>query len=73
MSRIHVECQAGYRGEETPRRFRLYGRTVEVVEILERRAEPDARSFRVRGDDGRVYTLRSDRRTEGWEIPEIGS
>jgi hypothetical protein len=71
MSQISVECHAGYRGEETPRRLHLEGRTIEVVEIIERRTEPEARFFRVRGDDGRVYILRSDHSTGWWKIPEV--
>jgi hypothetical protein len=71
MSPIRVECHAGYRGEETPRRFHLEGRTIEVAEIIERRMEPDGRVFRVRGDDTRDYILRSDQRTGRWEIPEV--
>jgi hypothetical protein len=71
MSRFRVECHAGYRGEETPRRLHLEGRTIEVVEIIERRTEPNARLFRVRGDDGRIYVLRNDQAMGGWEIPEV--
>ena len=71
MSRIRVECHAEYRGEETPRRFHLEGRTIEVVDIIERRTEPDGRLFRVRGDDGHIYVLRNDQPTGRWEIPEV--
>ena len=73
MSDIRVECHAGYRGEETPRRFHLDGRTIEVAEVLARWTEPDARLFRVRGGDGRVYVLRLDERKQRWEIPEAAS
>jgi len=69
--RQRIECHAGHRGEETPRRFDLEDRTVEVTEILARWTEPDARLFRVRGDDGRAYVLRLDERRQRWEIPEI--
>ena len=49
---IHVECHAGYRGEETPRRFFLGERTIEVADILDRWLGPVHRYFKVRGDDG---------------------
>jgi hypothetical protein len=65
---IHVECYAGYRGEESPRRFAMGGNTIEVVEILDRWLSPDHRYFKVEGDDQSVYLLRHDVHTETWEI-----
>jgi hypothetical protein len=44
---IRVECYAGHRGEETPRRFTLDGRTVEVVDVLDTWPAPDHRYFKV--------------------------
>ena len=70
---IRIECHAGYRGDETPRHFELEGRTIEITEILTRWAEPDARLFRVRGDDGRTYVLCLDESKQRWEIPEVAS
>jgi hypothetical protein len=32
--RVAVECYAGYRGEETPRRFSLGARWIEVLDVL---------------------------------------
>ncbi len=49
---VHVDCYAGHRGEETPRRFELGGRRVEVLEVLDRWYGPAHRYFKVRGDDG---------------------
>jgi hypothetical protein len=63
----HVECHAGYRGEETPRRFRLGPRSLEVVEVLDRWLAPDHRYFKVRADDGATYILRHEGET-GWEL-----
>jgi len=31
---VDVECHAGYRGEETPRRFHLGERRVEIAEVV---------------------------------------
>jgi hypothetical protein len=31
---LHVDCHAGHRGEETPRRFALGSRHVEVLEVV---------------------------------------
>lgn len=65
---ITVECHAGYRGEETPRRFRLGARPVEVTEVLDRWLGPDHRYFKVRGDDGGEYILRHDVTAQMWEL-----
>lgn len=65
---IQVECYAGYRDEESPRRFFLQNRRVEVVEILDRWLAPDHRYFKIAGDDGDRYILRHDMVTGKWEL-----
>ena len=64
---VGVECYAGHRGDETPRRFTLGG-AVEVAEVLDAWLAPDHRYFRVRGDDGACYILRNDVRTGRSEL-----
>ncbi len=65
---VDVECHAGYRGEETPRRFRLGERQVEIAEVVDAWLAPDHRYFKVRGDDGACYILRNDVTTARWEL-----
>lgn len=65
---LHVECYAGYRGEETPQRFQWAARRVEIVEVLDRWLDPRHRYFKVRGDDGAVYILRHDAASDRWEL-----
>ncbi len=65
---VRVECYAGYRGEETPRRFSFGERQVEVDEVVDRWLSPDHRYFKVRGDDGGVYVLRYDAVSGRWEM-----
>jgi len=65
---VTVECYAGYRGEEAPRRFRLGGRRVEVEEVIDRWLEPGRRYFKVRGDDRGVYILRHDPGAGRWDL-----
>ena len=65
---IEVECYAGHKGEETPRRFTLGGRTVTVAEIVGAWLAPDHRYFKVTGDDGATYILRHDTETSEWEF-----
>jgi len=62
---IRVECYAGYKGEETPRRFWMGDRKIEVQEILDRWLSPDHRYFKIAGDDDATYILRYD--TESWQ------
>lgn len=63
-----VECYAGYRGEETPRAFYRGDHRIDVAEVLDRRLAPGHRSFKVRGHDGGLYTLRHDAGKDRWEI-----
>lgn len=43
----HVECYAGYRGEEEPRRFTWKGRQLAITDILDRWLDPNHRYFKV--------------------------
>jgi len=65
---LRVACYAGHRGEETPRRFFLGAREVEVVEIIDRWLGPDHRYFKLRGSDDNVYILRHDAVDERWDL-----
>jgi hypothetical protein len=65
---VRVECYAGYRGEETPRRFHIGTRKVEVAAVLDRWLAPDHRYFKVRGDDGDLYILRHAVESGRWEL-----
>ena len=65
---VSVACHAGYRGEETPRRFEMGTRTVEVAEVVDRWLAPDHRYFKVRGSDHATYVLRHDVASDMWEL-----
>lgn len=65
---LTVECYAGHRGEQEPRRVYLSGRLIRVQEILDRWLAPDHRYFKLRGDDGAVYIVRHDERHGMWEL-----
>ena len=65
---LRVECYAGHRGEEAPRRFFLGARAVEVTEVVDRWLAPACQYFKVRGDDGGVYILRHDTAKDFWEM-----
>ncbi len=68
--KIRVECYAGYRGEETPRRLSFAGESIEIIEIIDRWLSPDHRYFKVRGEDQIVYILRLDVAIHRWEITQ---
>jgi len=74
---IQVECYAGAKADETPRRFTWEGRTIELSEVLDRWYQveslpewPRADYFKVRGEDGREYLLKHDLECDGWFLAQ---
>ena len=70
---IRVECYAGYRGEETPRRFFLGERLIEIEQVLDRWLDPDRRYFKVKAEDGSTYILCHDAKSDTWEMTMFNS
>lgn len=75
LSAIEVECYAGTKADETPRRFTWEGRSIELVEVLDRwyqvesRPEwPRADYFKVRGADEHEYLLKHDLESDAWYL-----
>ena len=74
---INVKSYSGYRGEERPTSFEHEGRTLNVEEIIERwvergvdKDEGEKRCFRIKADDGHVYTLFYDSDQDHWFLKE---
>jgi hypothetical protein len=65
---IRVECYAGYRGEETPRRLTMGKSRIEVVTIQDRWLAPDHRYFKIIGDDGGLYIIRHAPHQDIWQL-----
>jgi hypothetical protein len=65
---IRVDCSAGYRGEESPRRFHWEDRSVDVAEVVDRWIGQDHRYFKVRDPDGDTWILRHDELLDRWEL-----
>ena len=72
---IKVECYAGAKADETPRRFFWEERLVEVGEVLDRWFQvesqpewPRADYFKVRGADGSEYLLKHDLESDEWYL-----
>ena len=70
---IQVECYAGTRADETPRRFIWEGRDIEVREVLDRWYQveskpewPRADYFKVASADEREYLLKHDLESDEW-------
>lgn len=70
---IRVECYAGHRAEESPRRFFIGQREICVDEIIDRWLDPTCSYFKLRGDDGGIYILRYDRAADAWEMTLFSS
>ena len=66
--RLRVECYSGYRGDETPRRFYLGERCLEVTDVVDRWLAPEHRYFKCLADDGATYILRHDVATDTWDL-----
>ena len=70
---VKVECYAGHRGEESPQRFYLREKPIDVSEIIDRWLSPDHRYFKVRGEDDGIYILRHDTESGEWELTMFDS
>ncbi len=73
LTHIEVECYAGLKADETPRRFHLNGLTVEVHEVVDRWYQveskpewPRADYFKVRAVNEREYLLKHDLESDDW-------
>jgi hypothetical protein len=63
-----VESYTDHAGGPMPRRFRLNGLDVDVIEILDQWHGPDYRYVKVKGSDGGLYILRLDECRGAWEL-----
>ena len=68
---VAVDCYAGSRSEETPRRFTFDNQVVEIRTVVEQWRTPDHRYFRVRTAASESYTLRHDVTSAGWELTGV--
>jgi hypothetical protein len=65
---VAAECYAGYRAEETPRRFWLGSRQIEIADVVDRWQTPHHRYFEVRDTDGELYVVRHDVASDRWDL-----
>ncbi len=70
---IQVESYAGYRADETPRRFCWEGNWIEVTDVLDRWHQgnrdpewPMADYFKILAADQREYLIKHDLEADTW-------
>ena len=68
MSKIRVECYAGYKAGQRPLRFVLGEQALEVREVEDQWYGPSAQCFRVQAGDGNTYVLRHDEEDDSWSL-----
>ena len=68
MIAVHVECYAGYRGDQRPTKFVLREKVFLVKEVEDQWYSPSAMYFRVRADDGNLYVLRHEQTEDLWTL-----
>jgi len=65
---LRVECDPGDPDEETPRRFFIGDRSIQIDEVIDRWLAPDYGYFKVRAGENDIYILRHDLVTQQWEL-----
>ena len=70
---LHVECYAGYKGDERPVRLQLRGEMVQIAEVEDRWYSPGATYFRVLLGNGERYVLRREDAQDLWTLEAFRS
>jgi hypothetical protein len=65
---MKVECYAGYKGDQYPKRFTLGEQVLEVVDVQDQWYSPSSEYFRVLTNDGNIYVLRHDQDKDVWTL-----
>jgi hypothetical protein len=72
---VQVECYAGHKADETPRRFLWEQEWIEVRDVLDRWYQiesqpewPRADYFKVLGSDQNEYLLKHDLESDAWYL-----
>jgi hypothetical protein len=70
---VHVECYAGYKGDERPVKLEISGTMVDVAEVEDRWYSPGATYFRVLLTNGERYVLRRQDAQDTWTLQAFRS
>ncbi len=75
LTAIQVQCYAGQKADETPRRFLVDDQWIEIAEVLDRWYQieslpewPRANYFKVHGANDREYLLKHDLEADTWHL-----
>jgi hypothetical protein len=75
LTAIRVECYAGAKSDESPRRFICEEEAIDIEEVLDRwhqvQSQPEwprADYFKVRGTDQHEYLLEHDLESDQWYL-----
>jgi hypothetical protein len=68
LIKIKVEAYAGYKANERPRSIKIRERVLPIVEVLDRWYGEDHDYFKLMAEDGYIYIIRYDSKTDGWEL-----
>jgi hypothetical protein len=70
---VHVECYAGYKGDERPINLQIADQMVEVADVEDRWYSPGATYFRVLLANGERYVLRREDAQDIWTLQAFRS
>ena len=65
---LNTEYYADQEEEETPRRFFMGDKSIEIEEVIDRWLAPEYRYFKVRGGENDIYILRHDELAQRWKL-----
>jgi hypothetical protein len=70
---VHVECYAGYKGDERPLKLQIGNGMVDVAEVEDRWYSPGVTYFRVLLVNGERYVVRREDAQDVWTLEAFRS
>jgi hypothetical protein len=70
---VHVECYAGYKGDERPVKLQIGDEMVDVADVEDRWYSPGATYFRVLLANGERYVVRREDAQDIWTLEAFRS
>ena len=70
---VHVECYAGYKGDERPLKLQIGNDMVDVADVEDRWYSPGATYFRVLLVNGERYVVRREDAQDVWTLEAFRS
>ncbi len=70
---VHVQCYAGYKGDERPVKLQIDEQMLDIAEVEDRWYSPGATYFRVLLANGERYVLRREGAQDVWTLQAFRS